>query len=761
MRSLPWWRRFLGLYLASAWLLGIALAPRWPWPWVWFPLALVATAALLAGWRFPTLRYRLPAWMPVSLVLLFASLGGWRWAWAHRPQPEITYLQQLAQENREVRVVGLVIRPPRWKGERLQALVELHYLRFPWYAAARPARGRVLVSWPRERAPDLAYGDRIVLQGRLRQPPVWEDFDYRSYLERRGVYALMYAPRTSVLARNQGNPVLAAIFTLRKQGLNLVRQLWPDPEAGFFAGVLLGVDEDIPEPVYQAFRDTGTAHVIVISGFNIAVLSAVCLGLLRRLLPWKLAAPLTALVIAAYTVLVGADAAVVRAAIMGTLGLLARHLGRRQHGLTTLLVTAALMSLLWADVLWDVAFQLSFAATLGLILYGTRLVQAFERLARRWLPVPRVQQLSGPVGEFLLLTLAAQWTTLPVIVWHFGQLSLISPLANLLILPVQTPLMFLGGAALVLAPWLPPLGEILAWAAWPWTAYTIRVVEALATWPWASLPVERTWVLLTHGVLWMWLERRTFQGALPRVPPFPTPSRWVWLAALWALNALLTSRVHRLPDGNLHLWVLANAPGYALLIQTPSGAQVLIHGGQQGQLLNDALGRLLGRVAPLSWWVVVQDHNQALNALLAARERYPPTQILWLPRSMKSPAARRLRSWWQKQGIPVYTPSRGSWLDLSQGARLEILERGSSASTLRLSWRAFDLGLGLPQGWPQTLGAPELWLPLETCRALAFPRWSSTQATWEADQVLPCPPGTWLHLSTDGWQLWIEQREQP
>jgi len=175
------------------------------------------------------------------------------------------------------------------------------------------------------------------------------------------------------------------------------------------------------------------------------------------------------------------------------------------------------MAAVWPDVLWDVAFE------------------GFERWVARWLPQNWARRISGPVGEFFLLTLAAQWATLPVVVWHFRRISLISPVANLLVLPAQTPLMVIGGLALVVSGIWRPLGEVLAWMAWPWAAYTIRVAETLARVPWASVAVERTWVLLIHGGLWVWLEGRRFW---PRLPvSLPAPSRWAWIAGLWALNA--------------------------------------------------------------------------------------------------------------------------------------------------------------------------------------------------------------------------------
>ena len=750
-QPLPLWRRLPALFFALAWMAGMVVASGWPRPWpVW-----LAVAGCGGAWLGVSIRFRgasrrpwtwIQAWGPlVGWMLLFAGLGAARWAWAHHPDPLVDALRARAQEEAYVRVVGRVVRPPRWKGERLRVVVELRYLREPPTGPARPVRGRVLASWPREKAPDLAYGDVVTLRGRLQTPPVWSAFDYRAYLARRGVYALMYAPRVGVLERNRGSPLLAWIYRLRARAHRHLRRLWPDPEAGFFAGVLLGLDDDIPDHVYDAFRDTGTAHVIVISGFNIAVLTALGLNLLGRFMRWERAALLTGGLIGGYTVLVGADPAVVRATIMGGLGLLARYLGRRQHGLTTLAVSAGLMAAVWPDVLWDVAFQLSFAATLGLILYGQALVEGFERWVARWLPRDWARRLSGPVGEFFLLTLAAQWATLPVVVWHFRRISLISPLANLLVLPVQTPLMVMGGLALTASSLWMPLGKVLAWMAWPWAAYTIRVAETLARVPWASVAVERSWVLFVQGGLWAWLEVRRWQ---PRLPvSLPAPSRWTWIAGLWALNAVLWHRVAHRPDGRLHLWMYPSASSYALLIRTPGGRYLLVNGGVEGTRLTDALGRRLGEQHALDWWIVASAEEADVAGLLAAWDRYPPRWVLWLPRGPGSYPARRLRRWMAKARVPVDALPPGGWLDLGAGARLEVQAATDEGSVLRLQWHRFSLPLRFGDALSsQTRKAPgkmETPLPLDTLPGLTGNLSSRTGSI------------TVVHLVTDGREVWM------
>ncbi len=150
----------------------------------------------------------------------------------------------------------------------------------------------------------------------------------------------------------------------------------------------------------------------------------------------------------------------VRAALMGGLSLFARTVGRRQDGLNSLGLVAAVMALSNPLILWDAGFQLSFTATLGLILYADPLSEAFTRIASRRLPPETALRLAGPAGEYFLYTLAAQLLSLPVTMYHFKSFSLVAWIANPVVLPVQPPVMVLGGLAVVAGMLFLPLGSL-------------------------------------------------------------------------------------------------------------------------------------------------------------------------------------------------------------------------------------------------------------------------------------------------------------
>jgi competence protein ComEC len=161
-----------------------------------------------------------------------------------------------------------------------------------------------------------------------------------------------------------------------------------------------------------------------------------------------------------YTILVRSGLAVLRAAIKGGLSLLTRQVGRQQNGLYTLFFAAALIALFDPNILWDVGFQLSFMENLGLLLAAEPMVDAFTRLASRFTPPENARRRSGPVGEYILITFAAQLTTLPVVAYHFQRLSLTLLVANPAILPAQPVVMVLGGLGGRLGIDLPAIGSV-------------------------------------------------------------------------------------------------------------------------------------------------------------------------------------------------------------------------------------------------------------------------------------------------------------
>jgi competence protein ComEC len=436
-------------------------------------------------------------------------------------------------------------------------------------------------------------------------------------------------------------------------------------------------------------------------------LAGLVAALMRRLAGPRRSLWLTLGVIALYTLLVGASASVVRAAIMGSLALVAQRLGRSAQGLGGLALAAWLMTLWNPLTLWDVGFQLSAAATLGLVLYADRLEAGFTRLAAHWTSPSKAKQAAALAAELVLLTLAAQITTLPLIIFHFRQLSVISLAANLLVLPVQPAVMVISGVALALGlVWL-PLGQVAAWLAWPAVAFTINVVEALARVPGAAVALGDTAPVLL-AITYLLL----FGGTQLLARPAAQQPRW-WTAfapqrkaagglALLSLTTLVAwSWYFSLPpnDGRLRVTLLnlsapAESPGggEALLVQTPSGHTLLIGGGPGALTLARALDRTLPLFTrTLDVLVIAAPGSDHLGALAETLDRYTLARVVLTRAAGGSTAYRVLVDALNTSRVDVLDAGTLPVIDLGDGVRLRVLADTAHGSLLRLEDGRFSL----------------------------------------------------------------------
>jgi competence protein ComEC len=294
------------------------------------------------------------------------------------------------------------------------------------------------------------------------------------------------------------------------------------------------------------------------------------------------------------------------------------------------------------------------------------------------------------VGAFLLLTLAAQITTLPLMIYYFKRLSLTALIANPLILPAQPLLMVLGGLAVIGGLFFQPLGQLLAWLAWPFAAYTIRMVELISTIPHGSLAVGQIALPLIF-IFYLVLFLMTYFH--PRLSNFITKlSPSIPLVGLLAVTVLVWRAAYASPDGLLHVTIMDVGTGEAVLIQTPSGRNVLINGGSSTIRLSDTLGRGLPPFyRSLDWLVVSGIGNQDLSGVPGNIERFPPTEVLWSGNTYGSRSASRLWEDLLSTSIPITPMQTGQVLDLGSGAALEVLSENARGAVLLLRWGNFRL----------------------------------------------------------------------
>jgi len=587
-------------------------------------------------------------------------------------------------------ITGVVVKPPDVRDAYIGLQIETDSLRFGEPGSSFPVTGQILVRTTRFE--DWNYGDRVVVQGFLDTPPKFETFDYREYLARKDVLSIVQYASVKYIASGEGNAIAHLIFKLRSNALRVIQTIFPDPEASLLSGILVGMERGIPPQVQDDFNATGTTHIIAISGFNITIIAAIFMSFFRRVLGTRRGLIAAGIGIFFYTVLVGGDAAVVRAAIMGALTLLALRLGRQTYGFASLSAAAIVMTALDPDVLWDVGFQLSFAATLGLMVFTPPLERGFLRLSTTILPLDQAKSLLKPVSEFFLFTLAAQVMTLPLSAIYFQQLSLTSFIANPVILPVQPLLMITGGIATLLGMVSITLGRVLAIFAWPFSAFTIRAVSFFADLPTGNFKLGMlgpTFVVLWYFallliVLFIYVPKdRRPQIQLPTIR---TSSTIVVLSVI----AILTWRASAdQPDGNLHITILDVGMGDAALVQSPDGRHMLIDGGPSPIRLSDALGTRLPLFnRSLDWLILTGTKEEQLGGLAEVIPRFTPSEIL-LAGPPRTGAYRYFVDQVSEAGIPQSRAISGQSFILGNGCTLEVLSTSDQGATLLISYGNF------------------------------------------------------------------------
>ncbi len=457
--------------------------------------------------------------------------------------------------------------------------------------------GWLVYAWlPRH--PALVPGDRAAVRGVLEAPPQ-DAPGFAEFLASRGAVGTLKAYSVDLLGGGSG--LMAAVEQLRWAVDRALSRAIPEPEAGLAAGILIGLRERVSRAVADEFTITGLTHVVAISGWNIALVAGIATGLLRATgLRRRARSLLVIAAIVAYTVLAGAEASVIRAALMGGIVLLAREGGRPSGAAAALGI--ACWGLLLADpgMVSDIGLQLSLAATAGLLALGSHVESAVRRLTRGRTP--------GWFCETLGVSLAAQLSTLPLILLHFGRLSLISPLANLLVAPV-VPLAMLGaGIGVLLGPLLlaPVVSLLLApvsLLAWLPLAVMVRGAGLLSSVPFANVELRPPLDLLAASLSLLALAmalRQARRVAPPIAPPQPgrssgargtaaAPVRRRRTAAAATVSVLLVTGLGSVlvarPDALLRVTVLDIGQGDAILVEAADSGRLLVDGGPDPDLL--------------------------------------------------------------------------------------------------------------------------------------------------------------------------------
>jgi len=585
----------------------------------------------------------------VGVLALGVAGGAWRFDATDPARPGGGPSLASLTDGADHDLIGTVADDPRPRQDRLQLVLTDVSVNM---AGVPTLMSDGLVAWI-PRGLDVGSGDRVRLRTRLELPEDFDGFAYREYLARQNV-AVIGRPRDVVLISRAAGPQ-AILFGARRVLLDGLNSLVPEPEAALGAGILLGVRAAIAPDISDAFAVAGLTHVVAISGWNIAIVAALVAAGVRPLEAGPGGRWTTALVAVAavggYVLLTGASPSVVRAALMAAAMLIARLGGSRAHAASALGVAALAMLLVAPAVLWDVGFQLSLLATGGLIWFGA----GIERRLHGW---------PAWIREPVALTLAAQLTTLPVILVNFERLSLVAPLANVLVVPFVPVAMLFGAIASAVGVLdgvvhLSLVGDLAGWLAggaeWLILRIIITLGSLMASVPLAAIdvslpaPLAAAWLPVLGLASWVVQAPSAATQEQP-IPPEPgalttAVARVVRPAPVAAVVVMILAiiAVGSRPDGRLHITVLDIGQGDAILVETPTGATMLVDGGPDPEL---TLGRI-GANLPFSArridvLMLSHPHQDHVAGLVDVLHRYRVGALLHAGIAFDNPAYARL-----------------------------------------------------------------------------------------------------------------------
>ena len=676
------------IYLSCAWVAGILLGSKFHLPWFLMLSGLVPLPLLFFNRQHRKL-------IILTSLCLIAFFGG-----TFRFQSSLDTSLQSYNDRGPVVIKGIIDEDPDVRDRITHIRLKASEIELD--GKQQEVSGTILLFVPRY--PTYHYGDLIRVAGNLETPPQFDDFDYRGYLARHGIYSTMLYPEIEVLETGRGSQVLAGIYWLRGRLSRTLAEILPEPQASLAQGIILGIRGNIPPSLKEDFSRTGTAHLLAISGLHLSIVAGILLSLgiwlfgrRHYLYVW-----LALVTIWLYAFITGMYAPVLRGAIMASLFLMAELLGRQRSAITSLALAAAVMVGISPQILWHVSFQLSFLAMAGLILLVPPLQDIGRRAVRAMLGEEGTAvSIAGVIIDGFSVTLGAIIATWPVVAHYFGIVSLVGPLATLFALPALPAIIITGALAggLGLIAW--PVAKVVGWLAWLFVSYLLVVVNGFAALPVSSIAVSSVdtrliWVYYLALAIVLWVTRRSMKpgermskviaqlrlGASKSTGLVSMlPGRWL-IPPLLVVAVLTSVAAASMPDDKLHISILDVGQGDSILIQAPYGQDILVDGGPSPQALSLALSQ------KMPFWdrsidLVVLTHPQDdhISGLVEVLQRYKVEQVLYPHTDGGSPMFDQWLKLVQEKGVKGTIARVGQRIDLEGGVVIEVMNPNTQPLT--------------------------------------------------------------------------------
>ncbi len=627
------------IYLSCAWVAGIFLGSKFN-----LPLALTLTGLIPLPLLFFFGKHRKPIILTsLCLIALFAGAFCFR---SSLPTVNANCLQ-FYNDHGIVEIKGIVNADPEVRDKSTHLRLSATEIRLDkgWQEVS----GTALLFMPRY--PTYKYGDVLLVTGKLETPPQLDDFDYKAYLKRQGIYSTMLYPEIKVLGSGKGVKPMEWIYSLRSRLSQTLAKVLPEPQASLAQGIVLGIRGNIPQTLKDNLSRTGTAHLLAISGLHLSIVAGILLsigiwlfGRRRYTYIW-----LALGTIWLYALITGMHPPIVRGAIMASLFLTAELLERQRSAITSLALAAAIMVGISPQILLTASFRLSFLAMAGLIFIAPLFMPLGRKAVNATLGEdgPAVP-IANIITDSFSITLGAIIAVWPVVAYYFGVISFVGLPATFFALPALPGIITTGALAGGVGLIALPVAQAIGWLAWLFLSYMMFVVNIFAAIPLSytevgSVDIKLVWAyyLVLPLALWLNSHRRqtstlttksltSVKSGMNRISSFVAklPKKWV-IPPLLVVAILVSFTAATMPDDNLHISFLDVGEGDAIFIQTPAHQDILVDGGPSPQAITLELGKKMpfwDRTIDLV--VLTHPHADHLTGLVEVLKRYKVKQVL-------------------------------------------------------------------------------------------------------------------------------------
>jgi competence protein ComEC len=384
---------------------------------------------------------------------------------------------ELRKYRGEISLKGKIIKEPDIQDDNIKLVIEVN-------------EEKLLATV--SRYPEYEYGDELIITGELKEPVVFEGFNYLNYLKKDKIYSVMYYPQVELLSKNYDLYSYILSFKNRMRQ-SIYRSLSP-PQSSILGAMLLGDKSNMSSDLKDNLNSSGVRHITAVSGMHIVIISSAIFSLFSLFLKRRKATIISLLSISFFIVITGFQSSSIRAGIMGSMFLIAPLFGRKSNNIRALAIAFLIMLVINPLLLiYDIGFQLSFLAVLGIIYLSNFFRFNFI-----------------PFKDVVAMSLSAYVFTLPILMYNFGRVSLVGILTNILIVPVVYSIMIFGFLFSFVGLFSSFFGLVFSFPCWLLLTYILKVIN-MFSWGNASISIHWVWLVFLYLFLFILISRIKFR----------------------------------------------------------------------------------------------------------------------------------------------------------------------------------------------------------------------------------------------------------